>query len=167
MAKRLYRSEDNKVIGGVCGGLGDYFDVDPVLLRVVAVVLFFLNGFGLLAYIVGWIVIPKRERFGVVTPEEQRAAETKLEQSENWAQTSGSARYLPGIILIAIGALLLVRENWYWFSWHEVWPVLLIGIGVALMLRRGNRKTSEAAEQSQSTSTNGNNLHPHNGGNGQ
>ncbi len=56
--RKLYRDPDNKVIGGVCGGLGAYFDVDPVLLRVVFVALLFI-GFGPLAYIILWIVIPK------------------------------------------------------------------------------------------------------------
>jgi phage shock protein PspC (stress-responsive transcriptional regulator) len=55
---RLYRDPDNKVIGGVCGGLGAYFDVDPVILRVVFVLLLFL-GFGPLLYIIMWIALPK------------------------------------------------------------------------------------------------------------
>lgn len=161
MPKRLMRSQDNKVIGGVCGGIGEYFDIDPVLIRVITVVLFFLNGFGLLAYLVGWIVIPKKEQFGFST-EEQRAAEAKLEQSQ---QSSGGARsYLPGIILIAIGGILLVRENWYWFDWHEIWPIFLIAIGAVLIFRKTNRSAESATEAKH---TNGNQLHPDNGGNGQ
>jgi len=56
--KRLYRSNTNKVIAGVCGGIGEYFDVDPVLIRVVWIV-FGLMGAGILAYMVAWIIIPK------------------------------------------------------------------------------------------------------------
>jgi phage shock protein PspC (stress-responsive transcriptional regulator) len=58
VSRRLYRNPDNKVIGGVCGGLGAYFDADPVLIRVILVVLFFV-GFGPLLYIIMWIVVPK------------------------------------------------------------------------------------------------------------
>ena len=58
-AKRLYRSTKNSVIGGVCGGLGDYLDIDPVLIRVVWAVLFFAGGVGLLAYVLAWIIIPE------------------------------------------------------------------------------------------------------------
>lgn len=58
--KRLYRSTKNRVIGGVCGGLGDYLNVDPVLLRVLWAVFFFVGGMGLLAYIIAWIVMPER-----------------------------------------------------------------------------------------------------------
>lgn len=57
--KRLYRSKKDKVIGGVCGGLGDYLKIDPVLIRVAWAVLFFAGGMGLLAYILAWIIIPE------------------------------------------------------------------------------------------------------------
>jgi len=57
--KRLYRSKSNKVFGGVCGGLGDYFDVDPVLIRVIWVIIG-LTGAGLLAYIIAWIIMPEK-----------------------------------------------------------------------------------------------------------
>ena len=57
-ARRLYRDPDSRVIGGVCGGMGAYFDIDPVLLRVLFFVALFV-GFGALAYIILWIAIPK------------------------------------------------------------------------------------------------------------
>ena len=57
--KRLYRSAKNRVIAGVCGGLGDYLGVDPVLLRVLWAVFFLAGGAGLLAYIIAWIIIPE------------------------------------------------------------------------------------------------------------
>lgn len=58
--KRLYRSTKNRVIGGVCGGLGDYLNMDPVLLRVLWAIFFFFGGVGLLAYIIAWIIMPER-----------------------------------------------------------------------------------------------------------
>lgn len=57
--RRLYRDPDNRVLGGVCGGLGAYLDVDPVIIRVILVVLFLAAGFGLLIYIIMWIVVPE------------------------------------------------------------------------------------------------------------
>lgn len=57
--RRLYRDDDNRVIGGVCSGLGAYFDIDPVIIRIVLLVLFFLFGFGFLLYLILWIVVPK------------------------------------------------------------------------------------------------------------
>ncbi len=57
MAKRIYRSTKNRMLGGVCGGIGEYFDIDPTIVRLVAVV-FALSGAGILAYIIAWIIIP-------------------------------------------------------------------------------------------------------------
>ncbi|MDQ7798960.1 MAG: PspC domain-containing protein [Candidatus Edwardsbacteria bacterium] len=57
MSKRIYRSTRDRMLGGVCGGLGEYFDIDPTIVRLVAVV-FALSGAGILAYIIAWIIIP-------------------------------------------------------------------------------------------------------------
>jgi len=59
MSKRLYRSNKERMLGGVCGGLGEYFDVDPTIVRLIAVV-FALTGAGVLAYIIAWIIIPEQ-----------------------------------------------------------------------------------------------------------
>lgn len=59
MAKRLYRSITDKKIAGVCAGLGNYFDVDPTIVRLLAVVFVLAGGSGLLAYIIAWIVVPE------------------------------------------------------------------------------------------------------------
>ena len=61
--KRLYRSSDNRVFAGICGGLGEYFDVDPTVVRVVNVLLSLLTAFmGILLYIILLFVIPNRPR---------------------------------------------------------------------------------------------------------
>jgi len=57
--KRLFRSKKDRVLGGVCGGIGQYFNMDPVLIRVVWAVAFFAAGAGFLAYIIAWIIIPE------------------------------------------------------------------------------------------------------------
>jgi phage shock protein PspC (stress-responsive transcriptional regulator) len=57
--KRLYRSRKERVIGGVCGGLANYFYLDPVLMRFIWAVLFFFGGIGLVAYLLAWIIIPE------------------------------------------------------------------------------------------------------------
>ncbi len=59
--KRLFRSKKDRIIGGVCGGLGNYFNLDPVLVRVVWAVLFFAAGVGFLAYILAWIIVPEEQ----------------------------------------------------------------------------------------------------------
>jgi len=59
MTKRLFRSGREKMLGGVCGGLGEYFDVDPTIIRLGAVIAIFGAGAGFFAYLVAWIVIPQ------------------------------------------------------------------------------------------------------------
>lgn len=129
MAKRLYRSRRSSVIAGVCGGLGEYFDIDPVLIRILAVVLFFASGIGLLAYIIGWIAIP-REREGDVVVESGQPAEP-----------SEFRKYLPGIILIIIGAVFLLERVIWWFRWKFIWPILLIVGGALLIWRATTNRT--------------------------
>ena len=58
MSKRLYRSSLDKQLGGVCGGVAEYFKLDPSLVRIGAILLLFVAGTGFLAYLVAWLVIP-------------------------------------------------------------------------------------------------------------
>jgi len=58
MSKRLYRSSLDKQLGGVCGGVAEYFELDPSLVRIGAILLLLVGGTGFLAYLVAWFVIP-------------------------------------------------------------------------------------------------------------
>jgi phage shock protein C len=63
MEKRLYRSRNNKVIAGVCGGLAEYFGIDPVIVRIIAFALLLPGGLpGLLPYLVLWLVVPLKPK---------------------------------------------------------------------------------------------------------
>ncbi|MBN2273219.1 MAG: PspC domain-containing protein [Bacteroidales bacterium] len=57
--KRLYRDPDNRVLGGVCSGIGQYFNRDPIIVRVIFLIIFFGFGIGFLIYIILWIVVPE------------------------------------------------------------------------------------------------------------
>ncbi|UCE24567.1 MAG: PspC domain-containing protein [Candidatus Zixiibacteriota bacterium] len=154
MQKRLYRSTTNKVIAGVCGGLGEYFNLDPVFIRVIAVILALIpHGFGIVAYIIAWIIIPKP------APSEAgvQAAPAKEKQLSSWN------KYIPGLILIAIGLLLLLEDIWYWFRWEYFWPLLLIAAGVFLILGRTNRRET-APDSTVSSQTNNHQPGTENGG---
>jgi phage shock protein C len=63
-SKRLFRSRTEKMVGGVCGGLADYLDIDPTIIRIVWVVVTLMGGAGLLAYLVMWIVVPLEPESG-------------------------------------------------------------------------------------------------------
>ncbi len=57
--KRLYRSRQERMLGGVCGGLADYLGLDPTVVRLVFLLLFFLGGQGLLIYLIMWLIVPE------------------------------------------------------------------------------------------------------------
>lgn len=61
--KRLYKSSTNRVVCGVCGGIGEYFNIDPTIVRLLFILLLFGVGSGLLAYIVAAIIIPEQSSF--------------------------------------------------------------------------------------------------------
>lgn len=108
MRRRLYRDGDNRVIGGVCSGLGAYFNIDMVILRVIFVVLFFLGvGASLLIYIILWIVVPKakttaqrlemRGKEATVSNIEKSIKEEVNEIGESYNRFRNSASYEKGI----------------------------------------------------------------------
>ena len=63
MAKKLYRSGKNKMLGGVCGGIGEFADVDPTVIRIIwAIVTLASLGFGIVGYVLAWLIIPKNPK---------------------------------------------------------------------------------------------------------
>ncbi len=60
--KRLYRSDTQKMLGGVCGGLAEYFNIDVSLVRLLWALTLFFGGAGLLVYLIAWIIIPPRQQ---------------------------------------------------------------------------------------------------------
>lgn len=60
MADRLYRSKDNRILGGVCGGIAEHLDIDPSLIRIITVLLIF-SGISPIFYLIMWLIIPSEE----------------------------------------------------------------------------------------------------------
>jgi len=60
-AKKLYRSKKNRIIGGVCGGIGEYLKTDPTIIRLLLVIAILIWGAGLFAYLIAWIIIPEEK----------------------------------------------------------------------------------------------------------
>ncbi|HHY39090.1 MAG TPA: PspC domain-containing protein [Clostridia bacterium] len=163
--KRLYRSRRQRIIGGVCGGIAEYFDVDVVLVRVLAVLLALMGGPAIVAYIIAWIIIPEEpvgtktgggrtgpedaslDEGGTATAPGGDAAPTQWEDERNAAADERS-RALLGYVLVAVGVVFLLR-NWSlpWMGFHfwrpyfgQWWPILLIALGVAILLGWGRQK---------------------------
>lgn len=58
--RRIYRSEEDRIFAGVCGGFGDYFNIDPVIIRLVWILFVMVGGSGIILYIIAWLIIPKQ-----------------------------------------------------------------------------------------------------------
>ncbi len=146
MDKRLCRSRTDKVLGGVCGGLGEYFNVDPTFIRIIAVLLVFAKGVGFLAYLIAWIIIP-REPVG----ESGEAVQSSDEKSPEKRSYSPWNKYIPGVILIIIGLFFILEQNYWWWDIERFWPLLLIGVGLLLIFRmnQGHKKEDHVNESSQ------------------
>ena len=159
VARRLTKSSNERMIFGVAGGLAEYFDVDPVLVRVVFALLVLSTGVGLVAYVVLAIVMPSQAsvaaRPGDVVrenveqmPGDVSRAGRRLEgvfRGEVDAGRSGVAnrgRYLAGVVLIVVGGLLLAANfGWLgWFSWLKLWPLLVVAAGVIVVMGRARRE---------------------------
>ncbi len=160
MEKRLYRSRSDRMIWGVCGGLAKYFDMDPTIVRVITALSIFLGGVGLWAYIILAIVVPL---------EDSKAAEPKDTIKENVEEMKETARELGreiqstlageegkseevakirhrrrntlGIILIVLGIFFLLGSLnvFWWFKWDNLWPLVLVAIGVLVILSTRRR----------------------------
>ena len=148
MPKRLYRSRKDSVISGVCGGLGEHFDVDPVVFRLVMVLLVLVKGVGILAYIIAWIVIPQRPLEAVSATEEGEAVKASESSESSAPRNNEWKHYLPGIILVAIGLYFLVDHYWWWMDFDEwILPAILLAVGVFMIIRGTNRKERDKALQ--------------------
>lgn len=141
--RRLYRSTTNRVLAGVCGGLGDYFAIDPTLIRVIFVVLFFGAGVGLLAYLIMWLIIPEAgqanqpidQRTEQAAKEIQQGAEKAAERLRN---DRNGGRVIAGVILVILGVMAFGHTLWPWsiFRWDFFWPLVIVAIGVWIIIRR-------------------------------
>jgi len=154
MDKRLYRSRSNRMIWGVCGGLAKYFDIDPTIVRLIAVLSIFLGGFGILAYIILAIVVPlessKATEPGDTIREnveemketagklgrELRSAFTTEKGAPSVASTADHRSLsILGIILVIFGVIFLLGSFnlFWWFNWGHLWPLILVVIGVLII----------------------------------
>lgn len=116
--RRLYRSSTQKVIGGVCGGLGDYFAIDPVWFRIGFVVLAIAGGSGVLIYLLMWLIVPPQPD-GYVAPATGRGSVTGVA--------------VIGVVFMIVGTVALVNTAAPWMGQY-VWPVVLLMGGLVLLL---------------------------------
>lgn len=137
MEKRLYRSRKWRVFGGVAGGLAEYFGLDPILMRVIFIIITLINGLGLLLYIILWIVVPEVpfEIAYQIKPEDQPPQTGTGDNFQIPAEnkSTGKGRVIIGVILIVIGVLFFIERFIPSFDFEDFFPALLIIIGLALI----------------------------------
>jgi phage shock protein C len=113
------RSRSERVLAGVCGGVGRYLGVDPVLLRIAFIILALANGLGVIAYVVAWVAIPEEQPDQPPGPPSEPRRET--------------GRLVLGGSLVVLGLVLLLDRLAPELD-ELFWPVALVAVGVAVML---------------------------------
>lgn len=129
MNKKLYRNKNLGILGGVCTGLAQYFEIDVVLIRAAFAVSFLMGGVGLLFYIVLWIILPSSDH-----------PVTETEKTSNPEMKKKNAQIIGGLVLIMLGILFLAEEFIPWISFHKFWPLILVTIGIGLLYSNFNKK---------------------------
>jgi phage shock protein C len=131
--KRLYRSRQHRVIAGVCGGIADYFNLDPAIIRILWILFTIAGGAGLLTYIAALFIMENN-------PDQEVAEEEPRHPSNQ--------RVLWGTILIVIGLVFMFTTfRWFYFPffhirWEMVLATILIVIGIVVILFGGAMTTA-------------------------
>ena len=134
-AQKLYRARRGKVLGGVCGGLGDYLNIDKVIIRILFVLLFLFGGSGLLVYIILWIALPEQDPSTLyqvnVTDEVDDGNPSKSINDANNRKMNSSM--VAGLIMVVLGLLFLLNSLLPMYNLWNFWPLVLIAAGVLLI----------------------------------
>jgi phage shock protein C len=127
--RRFYRSQTNKVIAGVCGGLGEYLNVDTTIIRLLWILLTIMGGSGIIVYILAYFIVPERP----VSPETATAPNP----------SDFTAARIFGILFVAVGGIILLDNldifsfhRWWDLSWEFVFPGCLILLGIYFLTKR-------------------------------
>lgn len=142
---KLYRSEKDRVVGGVCAGLGDFFQVDPTIIRLIFVLITIFGGGGVILYIILWLIIPSEGSSSTITKENiSKNADEMKDKAKQFAKEfkidhrSGNSKQLLGIVILVFG-LLLLMGNFGFFnmsSFGKYLPAILLIIFGALILKK-------------------------------
>ena len=134
---KLTRSETDRMISGVCGGLAAYLGIDSVLVRLAFVILLFASGIGFPIYLILWVIMPREGGADKV------GADVIHDNIEEMSQTvSANINRLGrpntiGIVLILLGIYFLFNQ-FGWSGWVSTvfWPLVIIGAGIYMLSRR-------------------------------
>jgi phage shock protein C len=160
MNRRLYRSRRDSILGGVAGGVADYFDMDPSIVRIVwAVLALVTGGIFLVLYVVMWIVVPEGPSAATVAqaaqgprgappadgaaPPADAAPVTWEVQEERLRRAGSGGAVIFGLILIALGIWFLIDRYVPAIDSDLLWPVALVVLGIVLLAIALRRPSSQ------------------------
>jgi phage shock protein PspC (stress-responsive transcriptional regulator) len=163
MNRRLYRSRTESVLGGVAGGMAEYLDADPSIVRIVWAILGIVTGgIFVVLYIVMWIVVPEAPASGVPAAaagpagngdEAGEAAgdaagqaagpSVMTQQAPPRRRSSGGGSLVFGLILVGVGAWFLIREYVPQIDTDLLWPIGLVVLGIVLVIASLRRPRAE------------------------
>jgi len=159
--KKLYRSRKDRRIAGVAGGLAEYFSIDSVIIRIAFICAILFGGGGLLVYIIIWIVTPEEriDLFANTTtaekPEDKTQESTTVNNENNndketinmenqFEFQNGKKKkqgsLTGGLVLITIGVLFLAARFIPNINFHDLWPIILIVIGISILVKNIGKK---------------------------
>lgn len=149
MSKKLYRSRNDRMIAGVCGGLAEYFNVDSTFIRLALLFIFLFQGIGLIAYLIAWVVISEEPvDQGRKMPDDyyleernksekaegfQEDYEREEEKDKDTSSKDNRRRKLFAVILIIVGSIFLLDIWIPDLYWERYWPLILIAAGFLLL----------------------------------
>lgn len=137
MERRMYLSKTDNKIAGVCGGIAEYFGIDPTIVRLLWLVMIFAYGTGIMIYIVAAIIMPEREGGGGSVNlnknkdsffnEDIKTIKAKYDDEKS--------KKVIGIILIALGVILFSKRFIVlsWLSFKLLFPLILIVVGISVL----------------------------------
>lgn len=146
--RRLYKSRRDKIIDGVCGGIAEYFEIDQTIVRILWVLITLAGGSGIFLYIAAMIVMPANpEHIGFINGAQM--TRTKFDHRRFW-----------GILLILLGAFILISNlgifaafSWWSISWKVIFPLTIIGAGIALIFVEMKNRSHVQSPMTDSTNT--------------
>ena len=136
--RNLRRSKEHKIIAGVCGGIAEYFETDPVLVRLIFLAIALMAGSGVVLYLLLIVVIPEHgEKTSIVEKELGKLKEDfnreempKRKHDEHYSHTKG----VFGFFLIIIGLMVLMDNFFPELHVSSFWPMILIFLGLTIMM---------------------------------
>jgi phage shock protein C len=140
--KKLYRSKTNRVIFGVCGGLGEYFEIDPLVVRILFILLTFTGGSGIVIYLILAIMIPDsegdRKTVSDVISETQEKTQELAEEIKKNKSWIINIKNIVGLVVVFIGLDILFEQVFDFnpfsiINWGMIWALIILLIGLRII----------------------------------